>query len=41
MVFFLPLGSSSGFPGVPSAEVDDARDVSWWRCFAVASLLGC
>jgi hypothetical protein len=29
------------FLGVPSAEVDDDRDVSWRCCFVASTLLGC
>jgi hypothetical protein len=33
MAFFWVPGCSSWFPGVLGAEVDNARDVSWRRCF--------
>jgi hypothetical protein len=35
MVFFYAAECSSCFPGVVGAEVDDARDGSWRRCFVV------
>jgi hypothetical protein len=35
MAFFWALECSSCFPGVFDAEVDDARDDSWRRCFMV------
>jgi hypothetical protein len=34
MTFFWAPGCSSWFPSVLGAEVDDAQDGSWRRCFA-------
>jgi hypothetical protein len=35
VVFFWALEPSSWFPNVLGVEVDDVRDGSWRRCFAV------
>jgi hypothetical protein len=35
MTFFWASGCSSWFSGVLGAEVDDAQDGSWRRCFTV------
>jgi hypothetical protein len=35
MAFFWAPGSSTWFPSVLCAEVDDAQDGSWRRCFVV------
>jgi hypothetical protein len=38
MVFFLAPGRSFRFPCILGAEVDDAQEGSWSRCFMVLAL---